>query len=349
MTKTDTSRYNDLHLAITNSLSTESTLFDLRSIIPINHAAYLVEAKSNPLEVRKAPYPSPEPHTVVVKNHTIAINPVDWKLQDYAFIPLVYPFILGSDVAGEFVEVGSGVTNVARVTGNRDPRYSGFQEYTIIPVDTLAPIPSSISFEQAAVLPLAISTAAAGLYQKDQLDLPHPSDADTAAVQLARASGLEVISTASAHNHDFVKSLWASEVFDHRSKSVIDDIVAALKGKRIVGAFDCISEGETQKACADILCKSGAANRFLYMILPVTDGLPQEVTMGSVFATTILSNGVATTVWGGGGFIPKALESGHFKPALQPWVVVTGLQYIQEALEKNKAGLSATRAVIKLP
>ncbi|KAK6611422.1 Zinc-binding alcohol dehydrogenase domain-containing protein cipB 2 [Botrytis cinerea] len=343
------------HLPITNSLSTESTLFDFRSIIPINHAAYLVEAKSNPLEVRKAPYPSPEPHTVVVKNHTIAINPVDWKLQDYAFIPLVYPFILGSDVAGEFVEVGSGVTNVPEVsalwdlfcivTGNRDPRYSGFQECTVIPVDALAPIPSSISFEQAAVLPLAISTAAVVLYQKDQLDLPHPSESakNLAAVQLARASGLEVISTASAHNHDFVKSLWASEVFDHRSKSVINDIVAALKGKRIVGAFDCISEGETQKACADILYKSEAANRFLSLVFPATDGLPQEFTMGSVFATTILSNGVA------GGYIPKALESGHFKPALQPWVVVTGLQYIQEALEKNKAGLSATRAVVKLP
>ncbi|KAM0123396.1 hypothetical protein ACHAP3_011166 [Botrytis cinerea] len=295
--------------------------------MPINHAAYLVEAKSNPLEVRKAPYPSPEPHTVVVKNHTIAINPVDWKLQDYAFIPLVYPFILGSDVAGEFFEVGSGVTNVARVTGNRDPRYSGFQECTVIPVDALAPIPSSISFEQAAVLPLAISTAAVGLYQKDQLDLPHPSESakNLAAVQLARASGLEVISTASAHNHDFVKSLWASEVFDHRSKSVIDDIVAALKGKRIVGAFDCISEGETQKACADILYKSEAANRFLSLVFPATDGLPQEFTMGS------------------------ALDSGHFKPALQPWVVATGLQYIQEALEKNKADLSATRAVVKLP
>ena len=118
-------------------------------------------------------------------------------------------------------------------------------------------------------------------------------------MQLARASGLEVISTASAHNHDFVKSLGASEVFDHRSKSVIDGIVAALKGKRIVGAFDCISEGETQKACADILYKSEAANRFLSLVFPATDGLPQEFTMGSVFATTILSNGVATTVWGG--------------------------------------------------
>lgn len=119
-------------------------------------------------------------------------------------------------------------------------------------------------------------------------------------MQLARASGLEVISTASAHNHDFVKSLWASEVFDHRSKSVINDIVAALKGKRIVGAFDCISEGETQKACADILYKSEAANRFLSLVFPATDGLPQEFTMGSVFATTILSNGVA-----GGGISPR--------------------------------------------
>jgi len=82
--------------------------------MPTNHAAYLVEAEKNPLEVGEAPYPSPDPGTVVIKNHAVAINPVDWKLQDHADIPLKYPFILGEDAAGEVVEVGSGVTNVTK-------------------------------------------------------------------------------------------------------------------------------------------------------------------------------------------------------------------------------------------
>ena len=213
------------------------------------------------------------------------------------------------------------------------------------------------------MLPLAISTAAAGLYQKDNLNLPYPSMSakpsgdiiliwggsscvGTAAVQLARASGLEVISTASSHNHDLVKSLGASQVFDHRSPSVVDDIVAALKGKRIVGAYDSISEEKTQKACADILLKSNVENKYIAVVLPATQGLASEVTLKSVYAVTILKNEVGPAVWQ--QYLPKALESGHFKPAPQPLIVGTGLEYIQEAMEKNKAGLSAAKAVVKL-
>ncbi|PVH78424.1 CipB protein [Cadophora sp. DSE1049] len=144
--------------------------------MPANHAAYLVEAKSFPLEIREAPYPSPEPNTVT-----------------YAVLPLKYPLILGSDAAGEVVEVGRGVTNVTKSqriigycagTGTGDSRYSGFQEYTIIPANALAPIPASLSYEQGAVLPLALCTAAAGLYQEDHLNIsPRPSRRNNLEVQ----------------------------------------------------------------------------------------------------------------------------------------------------------------------
>lgn len=82
--------------------------------MPTNHAAYLVEAKKTPLEIREAPYPSPDPGTIVIKNYAVAINPVDWKMQAYAVYPVKYPCILGEDVAGEVVEVGSGVTNFSK-------------------------------------------------------------------------------------------------------------------------------------------------------------------------------------------------------------------------------------------
>ena len=79
-----------------------------------NTGAWLVEAKKYPLEVKEAPYPKPSSDEVVIKNHAVAINPVDWKLQQQAMFPLPYPTIIGCDVAGEVVEVGSSVSNVKK-------------------------------------------------------------------------------------------------------------------------------------------------------------------------------------------------------------------------------------------
>ena len=82
--------------------------------MPSNAAAWIVEAKSNPLQVKEAPYSSPEADEVVIKNGAFAINPVDWKLQDYNMFPQNYPTIFGEDVAGEVVEVGGDVKDVKK-------------------------------------------------------------------------------------------------------------------------------------------------------------------------------------------------------------------------------------------
>lgn len=70
-----------------------------------------MEAKGKPLVVKEAPYPTPDADEMVVKNAAIAINPVDWKIQDYGLFIQKYPIILGTDVAGEIVEVGDNVKN----------------------------------------------------------------------------------------------------------------------------------------------------------------------------------------------------------------------------------------------
>ena len=49
---------------------------------PQNHAAWLTEAKGR-LQVKEAPYKPPGPTDVVIKSRAVAINPVDWKMQDY--------------------------------------------------------------------------------------------------------------------------------------------------------------------------------------------------------------------------------------------------------------------------
>jgi NADPH:quinone reductase-like Zn-dependent oxidoreductase len=152
--------------------------------MPSNSAAWLTKVR-NDLEVKSAPYTSPAEHQIVIKNKAVAINPVDWGVQakgDVIFPWLSYPYIGGSDVAGEIFEIGSGVTRFKvgdRVVGQamclRNTAEGAFQEYTVLLDHMASPIPSGLSYESASVLPLGLSTAASGLFQKNLLALQHPS------------------------------------------------------------------------------------------------------------------------------------------------------------------------------
>lgn len=77
--------------------------------MPSNQASWL-DAKNKRLEVRAADMPIPEPHEIILRNHAVAVNPVDWKMQEGFYLDVVgLPFVLGCDAAGEVVEVGSEV------------------------------------------------------------------------------------------------------------------------------------------------------------------------------------------------------------------------------------------------
>lgn len=78
---------------------------------PKNAAAYATAPQSPPFQILDAPYPHPKDDEIVIKTAAVAINPVDWKLQASPLYPLPYPFILGSDTAGEIVDVGARVKN----------------------------------------------------------------------------------------------------------------------------------------------------------------------------------------------------------------------------------------------
>ena len=249
--------------------------------MPDNTAAWL-GAKRARLEVGSAPYTAPRADEIVVRNHAVAINPIDWITQcagSFVFSWIKYPFVLGSDLAGEVVEVGSGVSRfkvgdrvLAHAVGADKKRNraaeGAFQAYTVVLAHMAAPIPSTLSFESACVLPLGLSTAACGLFQKDQLVLQHPSATPTPtgktllvwggstsvgsnAIQLAVAAGYEVITTASPRNFDYVRKLGASRVFDYHGKTVVKDLIAALQGKTIAGAL-AIGSGSAE-ACLDIV------------------------------------------------------------------------------------------------
>ena len=76
---------------------------------PHNAAAWALKPNSRPFVVSSAPYTSPPKGHVTIKVRSVAVDPIDWILQDQDFFGLKYPAILGLDIAGEIEEVGSGV------------------------------------------------------------------------------------------------------------------------------------------------------------------------------------------------------------------------------------------------
>ncbi|CAG8255573.1 unnamed protein product [Penicillium olsonii] len=236
---------------------------------PINQAAWLMAPDKGPLEVKPAPYTRPDAGQMVLKNGAIAVNPIDWAKQfcgEKKWKWMTFPWILGEDVAGEVVEIGEGITRFKvgdrvishavgfYVFGNR-PEEGTFQLYTIVRENMTAPIPDSLSYEKACVIPLACSAACCALYQKTYLELPYPTfppaplngqyilitggatSVGCNAIQLARASGYKVVTTCSERNFPLVKKLGALYAFDYASPSLQEDIVAVLKEVEVVGAF----------------------------------------------------------------------------------------------------------------
>ncbi|MBW4330770.1 Zn-dependent oxidoreductase [Stakelama sp. CBK3Z-3] len=140
-----------------------------------------------------------------------------------------------------------------------------------------AAIPDDVSFAQAAALPLAIATAACGLFQRDFLGLASPgadaipkseivivwgasTSVGSNAVLLARAAGYRVIATAGPVNFSMVENLGAESVFDYADPASPSRMTEALRGSKVAGAV-AIGQGSS-KACIDILAKS-EGNRFV--------------------------------------------------------------------------------------
>lgn len=107
--------------------------------------------------------PEPGPNEVLIKVAATSVNPIDWKLRSGAAkdrMPLKLPAILGRDVAGTVVKTGENIRNPQtgqKVMGLVNGSYA---EYLTAPADHLTVIPDGLEMEQAAALPLVVTTGA---------------------------------------------------------------------------------------------------------------------------------------------------------------------------------------------
>lgn len=180
------------------------------------------------LKYEDAPRPTAQAGEILVRVHAAGVNPVDWKVREgylKEMMPVQFPLILGYDVAGTVEAVGAGVTEFAPGDAvYADMKGGGYAEYVAFPATNAARKPQSLDFAGAASLPVAALTAWQALFDHAHLTagqtvLIHAASGGVGhlAVQLAKNKGAHVIATASARNHDFVRSLGADEVIDYNT------------------------------------------------------------------------------------------------------------------------------------
>ncbi|GAA1703242.1 NADP-dependent oxidoreductase [Fodinicola feengrottensis] len=219
---------------------------------------------SSAMELREVDAPSPGPGQVQIQVRAAGLNPIDYKTRQGSvrlINRLVFPAVAGNELAGVVSAVGSGVSRFStgdRVYARVDKSQMGaFAEYAVVAEDLLAAMPSSLTFEQAAGVPLAGLTALQAL--RDELAVAKGSKifisggaggVGTFAIQLAKWLGAEVATTASVRGAELTKRLGADVIVDYTTEK-FDDLLHGYDG-----AFELIG-GETLDRAFRIL-KPGA-------------------------------------------------------------------------------------------
>jgi NADPH:quinone reductase-like Zn-dependent oxidoreductase len=191
--------------------------------------------------------PSPRSQEVLVEIHAAGINPVDTYFREGVYEPFELPMIPGVDFAGEVRETGDEVEGFApgeRVygTGIGRDHHGGYAEYAAVPTDRLVALPDGVDTKTAGAAGVAGVTAWRALVDHAGLEpgetcLIHGGSGGVGhvAVQLAAATGAQVLTTASPDYHDRLAELGADVVFDYSRNDLADAVREAAGG---VGGTD---------------------------------------------------------------------------------------------------------------
>ena len=200
--------------------------------------------KSAQPEYADLPRPAIDLDEILVQVHAVGLNPIDNMIRTGAFKPVLkldLPAVLGSDVAGTVVEVGSRVTRFkvgdAVFASVFDLNRGTLADFVAVPERVAALKPASLDFVQAASVPMVGLTSWQALKERADLKpgqkifIPAGSGGiGTFAIQLAKHMGAKVGTTTSTANVDLVKRLGADEVVDYKHQT----FEAVLRGYDMV-------------------------------------------------------------------------------------------------------------------
>jgi len=215
--------------------------------------------------------PVPKDHEVLVSVHSASLNAADWHIMrgspyfmrfTFGFSKPKYP-VLGSDVSGYVEAVGENVTRFKKgdeVFGNlfedgrSDTGMGAFAEFACASEDAFALKPSNITFEEAAAIPLAATTALQALNKgeieagKKVLINGASGGVGSFAIQIAKAFDAEVTAVCSTSKTDMVRSLGADHVIDYTKENFTQsgkryDLIIAANGYHPIGHYKRVLTG----------------------------------------------------------------------------------------------------------
>ncbi|MFI6444080.1 NADP-dependent oxidoreductase [Kitasatospora sp. NPDC050543] len=211
--------------------------------------------------------PSPGPGQVRIAVRAIGVNPLDSKVRRGAMkemFPVTFPHVPGYEAAGVVEAVGAGVTDVRAGDDVVGPTIGGaYAEHALLDAQRLAVKPASLSWEQAAALPVALETSWRAL---EALAVPAggtllvhgaAGGVGTVLLQLARARGIRVIGTAGEGNHAHLRRLGAVPVAYGEG---LADRVRAVAPEGIDAALDAAGRDEAVTASIEL---TGGTERVL--------------------------------------------------------------------------------------
>ena len=318
------------------------------------------------LDLQERPVPQPGANDLLIAVRAASLNPVDWKIREgklKAALRFPMPHILGRDLAGEVVEAGPQVTAFKagdQVYACVEHEGEGtLAEFAVTDAANVAPMPSNLSYEEAASLPLVGLTswqALVGLMnlQAGQKILVHAGagGVGTFAVQLAKHRGAYVAATASPHNHGLLTDLGVDRCIDYHS----EDFTDVCKGYDAI--FDTLG-GKTLRKSIDTVREGGWVVNITDLPDPQTAremGLPWFVRLGLRFATRkvtaqargrgvnyrmLLMHSDGATLREIAGLV----EQGAIRPVIDTEYAMDGYK---EAFEKLETGHARGKVVLKM-
>ena len=214
------------------------------------------------LQLQEVAKPTPKEDEVLVKVHAASVNAYDWHLltADIFLVRLMggglrrpKVAIPGVDIAGRIEAAGSNVKQFRpgdEVFGDISAcGNGGFAEYVSVPENALALKPATLSFEEAAAVPMAAVTALQGLRDEGRIQAGQKvlingasGGVGTFAVQIAKAFGAEVTAVCSTRNLDLARTLGADRVIDYTKEDFTRngqtyDLILAANGYHPLSAY----------------------------------------------------------------------------------------------------------------
>ncbi|WP_247387030.1 MULTISPECIES: NADP-dependent oxidoreductase [unclassified Bradyrhizobium] len=195
--------------------------------------------KEDVVQLQSMPKPKMKADEVLIEVYSAGINPIDVKLRTGVFKPFLkykFPLILGADIAGKVLDVGSKVSRFKKgdevYSSFSGSQMGAFAEFVVAREGDLALKPTNSTFGEAASLPTVGLTVYQALttfaqLQPDQKILVEAGSGGIGsfAIQYAKALGAEVATTTSTKNVDWVRGLGADHVIDYQ-KQKFEDVLS---------------------------------------------------------------------------------------------------------------------------